>query len=142
MPMEQQTYQNSEGAGSTTKDLHAYNILVVDDEPSFSGILIEILRSFGYFVHQAHSVPEAIGVIENERPDLILTDIMMPGIDGLTLVRMLRGDPIWASIPTIVVTAKAQPSEIEATIASGADAYLIKPFSATELRVAVKAFLP
>ncbi len=140
--MEQQTYQNSEGAGSKTKDLHAYNLLVVDDEPSFSGILSEILRSFGYFVHQAHSVPEAIRIIEDERPDLILTDIMMPGIDGLTLVRMLRGDPIWASIPIIVVTAKAQPSEIEATIASGADGYLIKPFSASELREAVKSFLP
>lgn len=140
--MEQQTYQNSEGAGSKTKDLHAYNLLVVDDEPSFSGILSEILRSFGYFVHQAHSVPEAIRIIEDERPDLILTDIMMPGIDGLTLVRMLRGDPIWASIPIIVVTAKAQPSEIEATIDSGADGYLIKPFSASELREAVKSFLP
>jgi two-component system phosphate regulon response regulator PhoB len=140
--MKQQTYQKSKGTVSATKDAHPYNILVVDDEPHFSAILSEILRSFGYIVHPVYSVQNALEVIEQERPDLILTDIMMPGIDGLTFVRKLRNDPIWSSIPTIVVTAKAHPSDVEATLSSGADACLIKPFSATDLRLTVKSFLP
>ena len=140
--MDQQTYQKQKATDKSTRETLAYNILVVDDEPNFSSILSEILRSFGYIVQQAYSVPEALESIEKERPDLILTDIMMPGIDGLAFVRMLRGDPIWSAIPTIVVTAKARPSEIETTLSSGADACLIKPFSATDLRLTVKSFLP
>ena len=140
--MDQQAYQKPKGTGCATEDTHAYNILVVDDEPNFSAILSEILRSFGYIVHQVYSVPDALELIEEERPDLILTDIMMPGIDGLTLVRKLREDPIWSSIPTVVVTAKAHPRDVETTLSTGADACLIKPFSATDLRITVKSFLP
>lgn len=140
--MDQQTCQKQKPSDSSTKDMLAYNILVVDDEPSFSSILSEILRSFGYLVQQAYSVPEALESIEKGRPELILTDIMMPGIDGLVFVRMLRSDPIWSAIPIIVVTAKAHPMEIEATMDAGADACLIKPFSATDLRLTVKSFLP
>lgn len=140
--MNRQTYQKSKGGRGTAEDTLTYNILVVDDEPSFSAIVGEILRSFGYHVQQASSVEDAIEAIENLRPDLILTDIMMPGTDGLTFVRRLRDDPIWSSIPTIVLTAKAHPSEIETTMRSGADACLIKPFSATDLRLTVKSFLP
>ena len=140
--MDQQTCQQQKKSGSSTKESITYNILVVDDEPNFSTILSEILRSFGYLVQQAYSVSEALELIEKECPDLILSDIMMPGIDGLAFVRILRGDPIWSAIPTIVVTAKAHPSEIETTLNSGADACLIKPFSATDLRITVKSFLP
>jgi CheY-like chemotaxis protein len=140
--MDQQTCQKQKTTAKSTKETLAYNILVVDDEPNFSTILSEILRSFGYIVQQANSVPDALELIEKESPDLILTDIMMPGVDGLTFVRILRGDPIWAAIPTIVVTAKSRPSEIETTMRSGADACLIKPFSATDLRLTVKSFLP
>jgi two-component system phosphate regulon response regulator PhoB len=140
--MKQQTYQKSKGTVNATKDAHAYNILVVDDEPHFSAILSEILRSFGYIVRQVYSVQDALEVIEQERPDLILTDIMMPGIDGLTFVRKLRSDPIWSSIPTIIATAKSHPSDVEATLNSGADACLFKPFSATDLRITLKSFLP
>ena len=140
--MDQQTCQKQKTTESVSKETFAYNILVVDDEPNFSTILSEILRSFGYVVQQVYSVAEALESIEIERPDLIMTDIMMPGVDGLTFVRQLRSDPIWAKIPTIVVTAKAHPREIETTLNSGADACLIKPFSATDLRLTVKSFLP
>lgn len=140
--MEQHTCQKQKLTGSSTRDTISYNILVVDDEPNFNSILSEILSSFGYFVQQVFSVAEAIESLETGRPDLILTDIMMPGVDGLTFVRRLRSDPFWSTIPTIVITAKAHPSEIETTMRSGADAYLIKPFSATDLRLTVKTFLP
>jgi CheY-like chemotaxis protein len=116
-------------------------ILVVDDEPSFCTVLSEILRSFGYFVQQAHDVTHALEHIGESPPALILTDVMMPGTDGLTFIRQLRSDPESSSIPMIVVSAKAQPEDIEATKAAGADACLVKPFSARELREVVHQFI-
>ena len=140
--MNQQPYQHSDRDVTTTKEAQLYTILVVDDEPNFSAILSEILRSFGYFVQQVNSVAAALETLGLERPDLILTDIMMPGIDGLTFVRMLRDDPIWSEIPTVVISAKALAKDIDNCIAAGADACLVKPFSAPELRKIVKSFLP
>ncbi len=140
--MDQKPYQHSDRDVTTTKTAQLYTILVVDDEPNFSAILSEILRSFGYFVHQVNSVAAALETLGMERPDLILTDIMMPGIDGLTFVRILRDDPIWSEIPTVVVSAKTLAKDIENCMAAGADACLVKPFSAPELRKIVKSFLP
>lgn len=112
-------------------------ILVVDDEPSFCTVLSEILRSFGYMVRHVHTVRHAYELLEERRPDLILTDIMMPDIDGLTFIRQMRADPSSSSIPMIVVSAKSQPEDIAATKEAGADACLVKPFSARELRQVV-----
>jgi CheY-like chemotaxis protein len=116
-------------------------ILVVDDEPSFCTVLSEILRSFGYFVRQAHDAHHAIELLKKTPPDLILTDVMMPGMDGLTFIRQIRADPTRASIPTIVISAKAQAEDIRASKEAGADACLVKPFSARELREVVHKFL-
>ena len=116
-------------------------ILVVDDEPSFCTVLSEILRSFGYFVRQAHDAHHAIELLKKSKPDLILTDVMMPGMDGLTFIRQIRSDPTRASIPTIVISAKAQAEDIRASKEAGADACLVKPFSARELRDVVHKFL-
>ena len=116
-------------------------ILVVDDEPSFCTVLSEILRSFGYFVRQAYDADHAIELLKVDLPDLILTDVMMPGMDGLTFIRQIRSDPERSSIPTIVISAKAQAEDIAETKRAGADAYLIKPFSARELRDVVHKFI-
>ena len=116
-------------------------ILVVDDEPSFCTVLSEILRSFGYFVRQAYDADHAIELLKVDLPDLILTDVMMPGMDGLTFIRQIRADPKRSSIPTIVISAKSQAEDIAATKRAGADAYLIKPFSARELRDVVHKFI-
>lgn len=117
------------------------NILVVDDEPSFCTVLSEILRSFGYIVRQAHDAHHAIELLKKATPDLILTDVMMPGMDGLAFIRQIRSDPTRASIPTIVISAKAQAEDIRASKEAGADACLVKPFSARELRDVVHKFL-
>jgi CheY-like chemotaxis protein len=116
-------------------------ILVVDDEPSFCTVLSEILRSFGYNVQQAHDAHHAIELLKGAPPDLILTDVMMPGMDGLTFIRHIRADPDRSSIPAIVISAKAQPEDLQASKAAGADACLVKPFSARELREVVHKFL-
>lgn len=117
------------------------SILVVDDEPAFCGVMSELLRSFGYEVRFAYNVDQAMAHIQDALPDIILTDVMMPGIDGLNFIRRLHKEPELAKIPTIVVSAKAEGHDIRATKEAGADACLIKPFSASELRQTISQFL-
>ena len=136
----QQGLLNSSTVTRTSSKKVRY-ILVVDDEPSFCTVLSEILRSFGYNVQQAHDAHHAIELLEVTPPDLILTDVMMPGMDGLTFIRHIRANPDRSNIPTIVISAKAQPEDIKASKAAGADACLIKPFSARELRDVVHKYL-
>lgn len=116
-------------------------VLVVDDEPSFCLAIAEILSLAGYAVNRAESVPGAIDSLHSERPDLILTDIMMPDHDGLSFLRMLNADPRWSTIPAIAVTAKALPEDRRAALEAGADGYLSKPFSAGELKRTIADFL-
>lgn len=139
--MSERTVQETETVFSPTTGSRAPFILVVDDEPSFNSVLSEILRSFGYYVQQANSVEKAMEIIKSEIPDLILTDVMMPGTDGLTFIRRLQADPHWSHIPTIVISAKAQPDDIAESKNAGANDCLIKPFSAVELRDTVQTYL-
>lgn len=115
-------------------------VLVVDDEPAFCFAMAEILELSGHRVQQAHSVSEALGILTALTPDLILTDIMMPGSDGLSFIRHLRNRPLWAGIPTIAVSAKALLQDKDAARDAGADGYLAKPFSAQELQAAISVY--
>lgn len=117
-------------------------ILVVDDDTSFCAIMKEFLKGDGYDVHLAYDVPHALSLLEHLTPDLILADIMMPDIDGLYLIRSLRSKPIWADIPTIVVSARTLPEERSAAKEAGADAFVSKPFSFGDLRTMIHSFLP
>lgn len=117
------------------------SVLVVDDEPAFSFAIAEILRLVGYEVFQAHSVEQAMEQLEQRPPDLILTDIMMPGTDGLTLVRRLRSLEAYNDIPMIAISAKGMKDDIAAAHDAGADAYLMKPFSAKDLQEIVRPFV-
>ncbi len=132
---------NQSSTYATTSRLNKRYILVVDDEPSFCTVLGEILRSFGYYVRQAYNAHHAIELLDITPPDLILTDVMMPGMDGLTFIRQIRSDPTRSSIPTIVISAKAQAEDIRASKEAGADACLVKPFSARELQEVIHKFL-
>jgi len=116
------------------------SILLVDDEPDFCAALHDILEAAGFEVYFAPSVGAALSVLEKVTPDLILTDVMMPGVDGLSFVRQVRSRSDWSKIKTIVVSAKGMPEDIDAARRAGADAYLTKPFSARDLREAVGAF--
>jgi CheY-like chemotaxis protein len=129
--------ETTQTAFSTNASSNPSYILIVDDEPSFCTVLSEILRSFGYMVRHVHTVRHAYELLKEQIPDLILTDVMMPDIDGLTFIRQMRADPERSSIPIIVVSAKSQPEDIAASKDAGADACLIKPFSARELRQVV-----
>jgi len=109
-------------------------ILIVDDEPCFREVVGDILTAEGYRILTASNVEEAFLAIQREKPTVILTDQMMPSVDGLTFIQCLRDNPHWADIRVIVVSAKAQPDDIRRARQAGADDYLIKPFSADELR--------
>lgn len=118
------------------------SILVVDDDPTFCAIMGEILRMYQADVRTATSAEEAMAVLEHMTPDLILTDVMMPEIDGLTFVRRLRSGGPLASVPIIIVSAGVSNREQAAAIQAGADRFLAKPFSLNDLQMAVGNLLP
>jgi CheY-like chemotaxis protein len=119
-----------------------YSILVVDDDPVFCDIMKELLKRSGFEVRVAYHVEDALQAVARRRPDLILTDVMMPEIDGLCLVRRLRADPCWASIPTVVVSARVMEVDQDAAADAGADGFLEKPFSFDRLQMTIESFLP
>ncbi len=109
-------------------------ILVIDDEKPFCEVVAEILLSDGYGVQKAFSASQALTILESLDPTLIILDIMMPDIDGLTMVRRLRALPRFADLPIIVSSAKFLAEDREAALEAGANLFLTKPFSAQELR--------
>lgn len=81
-------------------------------------------------------------ILDTLNPDLLLIDIMMPGIDGLSLIRNLRALPRWSRTPMLVVSAKAGSDDRQAARLAGADGFLCKPFSCADLELAVERLLP
>ena len=118
------------------------SILVVDDNVALCGIVCEILEAQGYMTSRALSANEAMGIIKTTTPNLILTDLMMPDVSGMTLINRLRLVPSLSSVPIIVLTAKAAKEDRDAAHLAGANAFLVKPFSNHELRDLINRFLP
>ncbi|MGH2606273.1 MAG: response regulator [Anaerolineales bacterium] len=123
-------------------DVAAPCVLVVDDEPTFCSVMGDILHVLGCTVHCAYSAAEALETLETVTPHLILTDVMMPDSDGLSLLRRLRSEPKWSHIPAIVVSAKAMREDAIEARSAGADGWLPKPFSIRDLRAAIRPYLP
>jgi DNA-binding response OmpR family regulator len=121
---------------------HRSAILVVDDDPTFCDIMAEILRMYSAQVYTASSAKEAMAILENVTPDLILTDVMMPEVDGLTFVRRIRSGGSLAKVRIIIVSARVSRLERAAALQAGADQFLAKPFSIIDLRAAVGQLLP
>jgi CheY-like chemotaxis protein len=117
-------------------------VLVVDDDPVFCEIMQEFLTFDGYEVHLAYDVPQALALLGKFTPDLILSDIMMPEIDGIRLVRQIRSAPAWSKIPTIVISAKAMPEDRNNALEAGANAFVPKPFSLKQVRNVIMQYLP
>ncbi len=108
-------------------------ILVVDDEIYIVHILEFSLTMEGYSVLTASDGEEALRIIEQERPDLVVLDIMMPKLDGYEVCRRLRQDEQFRSLPVILLSAKGRPIDREAGLSAGADDYITKPFSPRKL---------
>jgi two-component system KDP operon response regulator KdpE len=114
------------------------NILVVDDEPQITRVLKTTLSSQGYGVRSASDGEEALNEMKTWPPDLIITDLRMPGIDGLELCRRVRVD---SRIPIIVLSVKGEEAIKVQALDAGADDYVTKPFSVNELLARVRAAL-
>ena len=109
-------------------------IMVVDDNPDIITIVRTILEGKGYNVMSAYSGPELLTrLLEEQKPDLIVLDIMMPQMDGLEVLTRLKGAPDTASIPVILLTAKVQYEDVLGGYKLGADYYITKPFTSTQL---------
>ncbi len=113
-------------------------VLVVDDEEAIAEAVRARLESEGYRVLVAADGPQALGTAAEERPDLVVLDLMLPGMDGLEVCRELQRER-W--VPVLMLTARTEEADKIAGFAVGADDYLTKPFSLRELAVRVRAIL-
>jgi two-component system, OmpR family, alkaline phosphatase synthesis response regulator PhoP len=117
------------------------HILIVDDEEDILELLEYTLSKEGFSVTCATSGEDAIKIANSLMPDLILIDLILPGIDGFELTRLLKNDPETSRIPVIMLTAKAGEPDIVTGLELGADDYITKPFSPRILVARVKALL-
>jgi two-component system phosphate regulon response regulator PhoB len=116
-------------------------ILVVEDDPDIRELVSYNLGKEGYTVATAESGERALAQLPTANPDLILLDIMLPGADGLDVLRSLKGDPASARIPVILATAKSEDGDIVTGLELGADDYVTKPFSPKVLIARIRALL-
>ena len=111
-------------------------ILIVDDEPNILELLEYNLKKEGYAVVRADTGEKAVAMLEQEKPAIVLLDQMLPGLDGLGVLKKIRASEVYADMPVIMVTAKSEEIDKIIGLELGADDYITKPFS---VRGAVRA---
>lgn len=116
-------------------------VLIVDDEPNILELLEYNLKREGYLVARADTGEKAITMLEQEKPAIVLLDQMLPGLDGLGVLKKIRATDAYAEMPVIMVTAKSEEIDKIIGLELGADDYITKPFSVRELCARVKAQL-
>jgi len=116
-------------------------IAVIEDEADILEVIEYNLAREGYKVITAQDGKDGLRKIIDEAPDLVLLDLMLPGVDGIDLCRRIKADPLTRRIPVIMVTAKGEESDVVLGLGVGADDYIPKPFSPKELVARVKAVL-
>ena len=115
-------------------------IIVAEDDPDLLRMLEHVLRAIGD-VETAVDGREALEKAQAHKPDVIVTDLMMPRMDGLALAKELKSDPALAGVPVVMLTAKTQPRDVIAGINAGARYYVTKPFKTDELVAKVRKAL-
>ncbi|MFQ5453758.1 MAG: PleD family two-component system response regulator [Candidatus Zixiibacteriota bacterium] len=114
-------------------DISTAKILVIDDELEITEIVKTFLTEYGYQVLCENSAEKAIKKAKEFKPNIILLDIMMPGIDGYSICQELKKDPEFASIPVIFLTGKDRSDDMGRSFKSGGDMFIKKPFSCERL---------
>lgn len=113
-------------------------VMIIEDDVDAAEMFAEMMRVCGFRVIKMFSSTPAIPIITQEKPDLIILDIMMPDITGLEVLRYMRREPALAPIPVIVVSAKSMPVDIKMGLEAGASVYLTKPVGFLDLKQAVE----
>lgn len=116
-------------------------ILIVEDEANIRQLVRYNLEKEGFQVMEAADGLQGLRTVQREKPDLVLLDLMLPGMDGLEICRTLKGTPSTAALPIIMLTAKAEEVDKIIGLELGADDYMTKPFSPRELIARIKAVL-
>jgi two-component system, cell cycle response regulator DivK len=117
-------------------------ILVVEDQEDNRKIIRDLLSASGYQSVEATTGDQGLALAERERPDLILMDIQLPGMDGYEVTRRIKANPDLAHIPIIAVTSYALSGDDQKAYASGCNGYVTKPFSPRQLLAKIKEYLP
>jgi two-component system alkaline phosphatase synthesis response regulator PhoP len=116
-------------------------IVIIEDEPDIVEIISYNLKREGYQVSSAARGDDGINLVRDKSPNLVILDLMLPGVDGLSVCQQLKADPLTKDIPIIIVSAKEEESDVVLGLGLGADDYVAKPFSPRELLARVKAVL-
>ncbi|HEX2622146.1 MAG TPA: response regulator transcription factor [Phototrophicaceae bacterium] len=117
------------------------HILAVDDDPEVLGTLGRFLRRESFEFKLASSGPEALEYLQSNIPDLIMLDVIMPGMDGIAVCSRIRANGQFTTVPILFLTAKGSTDDVVEGLDAGADDYIIKPFEVSELRARVQALL-
>ena len=117
------------------------SVLVVDDEKHFWSILDDNLRSNGFKVYLAEDGPTGLELAQKKKPDMILLDWMMPGMDGLQVLEKLKAEQSTEKIPVIMLTTKRMVNDVGNALLGGADGYILKPFEIEKLAKVVRGKL-
>ena len=123
------------------KAMNRAHILVVDDEADLLELVQYNLAAAGYDVTCVGSGEEAMAAVGSARPDLVVLDVLLPGMDGLDVCKTLKGDVQTSAIPIVMLTARGEEADIVTGLEVGADDYLTKPFSPRELLARIRAAL-
>jgi two-component system alkaline phosphatase synthesis response regulator PhoP len=116
-------------------------IVVIEDEPDIVEVMCYNLQREGYQVSSTTRGDEGLELVRNQSPALVILDLMLPGVDGLTIRQQIKSDPLTRATPIIIVSAKGEESDVVIGLGLGADDYISKPFSPREMLARVKAVL-
>lgn len=117
-------------------------ILIVEDNRRNMLLIRDLLQLHGHQTLEASDGEEGIARAKAERPDMILMDLQLPGMDGLTATRVLRQDPVTAAIPIVALTAHAMKGDRERALEAGCNGYIAKPIDTRRFLAQIQAFLP
>jgi len=113
-------------------------IVIIEDEPDTAEMYAEMIRISGYEVVKYFGGLSAVAQLVDQKPDAVVLDLMMPDISGLEVLNYINEQPSLSRLPVIIVSAKTMPEDVEAGLKSGAFAYLTKPVSFSDMRLAIE----
>ncbi len=116
-------------------------VLIVDDEPNIVAALEFLLEKNGYEIRVAANGEDALGQLDDFRPDLVLLDVMVPKMSGYEVCQRMRAQPRWDDIKIVMLSAKGREVEVSKGMSLGADLYVTKPFSSAELVATIRQLL-